>query len=86
MERLLKNHTCIYPSLKQYVEQLVGFSSDEVKLVLFHFTLKDKAKHWFLALPLASNFTWDEMQQQFLEKYYTPQRTSEARNAIRGFQ
>jgi hypothetical protein len=63
-----------------------GFSLDEIKLVLFQFTLKDKAKQWFLALPSTSIFTWANMQQKFLEEYYTPQRTSEARNAIRGFQ
>ncbi|KAK1433898.1 hypothetical protein QVD17_10816 [Tagetes erecta] len=62
-----------------------GFSPDEVKLVLFQFTLKDKAKQWFLSLPSASIHTWRDMQQQFLDEYYTSQRTSDARRSIRGF-
>ena len=62
-----------------------GFSPDEVKLVLFQFTLKDKAKQWFLALPSGSIFTWAEMQQQFLDEYYTMQKTSDARTSIRTF-
>ena len=59
-----------------------GFSPNEFKIVLFQFTLKDKAKQWFLALPSGSIFTWAEMQQQFLDEYYTMQKTSDARNSM----
>ncbi|XP_022041384.1 uncharacterized protein LOC110943962 [Helianthus annuus] len=63
-----------------------GFTKEEVKLMLFQFTLKDKARQWFATLPPVSIYTWQEMQQVFLEEYYTMNRTSEARNAIRAFQ
>ncbi|KAD2392983.1 hypothetical protein E3N88_39960 [Mikania micrantha] len=62
-----------------------GFSADEVKLILFPFTLKDRAKEWFSTLPAASIFTWEEMQQQFLIEFYTMKKTTEARAAIRNF-
>ena len=62
-----------------------GFSPDEVKLILFHFTLKDRAKEWFSALPPASIYTWADMQQQFLNEFYTMKKTTEARDAIRRF-
>ncbi|KAI3743559.1 hypothetical protein L1987_61269 [Smallanthus sonchifolius] len=63
-----------------------GFSLDEVKLMMFQFTLKDQAKQWFLTLPAGSIRTWEQMQQVFLEEYYTMNRTTEARESIRAFQ
>ncbi|KAM0067764.1 putative retrotransposon gag domain-containing protein [Helianthus debilis subsp. tardiflorus] len=62
-----------------------GFSVDDVKLVLFQFTLEDKAQQWFHSLPSASIFTWDEMQRQFLDEFYTHFHTNNARKDIRGF-
>ncbi|XP_021991058.1 uncharacterized protein LOC110887797 [Helianthus annuus] len=62
-----------------------GFSTDDVKLVLFQFTLEDKAQQWFHSLPSPSIFTWNEMQQLFLDEFYTPMRTNNARKDIRGF-
>ncbi|XP_076896388.1 uncharacterized protein LOC143549368 [Bidens hawaiensis] len=63
-----------------------GFTADEVKLVVFQFSLKDLAKQWFLSLLSASNYMWQDMAQQFLDEYYAPQRTSEARTSIINFQ
>ncbi|KAK1417596.1 hypothetical protein QVD17_26726 [Tagetes erecta] len=62
-----------------------GFTPDEVKLHLFQFSLKDKAKQWFISLPPGSIYTWDEMQQQFLNEYYPMSKTSEARSNINSF-
>ncbi|XP_076889544.1 uncharacterized protein LOC143540336 [Bidens hawaiensis] len=56
-----------------------GFSPDEVKLVLFQFSLEDKAKRWFYTLPSALIYTWAEMQQRFLEEFYMAQKTNDAR-------
>ncbi|KAF5763909.1 putative nucleotidyltransferase, Ribonuclease H [Helianthus annuus] len=62
-----------------------GFTPEEVKLRLFQFSLKDRAKQWFSTLPSDSIRTWDEMQRTFLEEYYPMSKTSEARNAIKSF-
>ena len=43
-----------------------NFDQNEVRLRLFQFTLKEKAKQWFLTLPTNSIHTWDEMQQTLL--------------------
>ncbi|XP_035830086.1 uncharacterized protein LOC118479588 [Helianthus annuus] len=63
-----------------------GFSADDVKLVLFQFSLEDKAKRWFHTLPSAFIFTWADMQQIFLDEYYTSQKTNDARRGLRSFQ
>ncbi|XP_022031015.1 uncharacterized protein LOC110931956 [Helianthus annuus] len=63
-----------------------GISSDDVKLVLFQFSLENKAKRWFHTLPSASIFTWADMQQIFLDEFYTSQKTNDARRGLRSFQ
>ncbi|XP_022013910.1 uncharacterized protein LOC110913383 [Helianthus annuus] len=61
------------------------FSLEEVKLRLFQFSLKDKAKQWFLTLLAGSIRTWSEMQQVFLDEYYSIAKTDDARDEIRSF-
>ncbi|KAF5757652.1 putative nucleotidyltransferase, Ribonuclease H [Helianthus annuus] len=78
-------HIASFDSICQTIG-VSGFTKDDVKLMLFQFTLKDKARHWFTTLPPGSIYTWQEMQLVFLEEYYTMNRTSEARDAIRAFQ
>ncbi|XP_076894000.1 uncharacterized protein LOC143546168 [Bidens hawaiensis] len=63
-----------------------NLDQDEVKLRLFQFSLKDKAKSWFVSLPANSIHSWDEMQQVFLDEYYSLAKTDEARMKIRTFQ
>ncbi|XP_022031052.1 uncharacterized protein LOC110931992 [Helianthus annuus] len=62
-----------------------NFALEEVKLSLFQFSLKDKAKQWFLTLPANSIRTWGEMQQAFLDEYYSMAKTDDARDEIRSF-
>ncbi|XP_021971596.1 uncharacterized protein LOC110866759 [Helianthus annuus] len=62
-----------------------NFALEEVKLRLFQFSLKDKAKQWFLTLPANSIRTWGEMQQVFLDEYYSMAKTDDARDEIRSF-
>jgi hypothetical protein len=62
-----------------------GFTTDEVKLVLFQFTLEDKAQQWFQSLQSASIRTWRQMQQEFLDEFYTSQKTHDARKSLRNF-
>jgi hypothetical protein len=41
-----------------------------IRLKLFPFSLKDKAKTWLQNIRSASIRAWDEMQQQFLKKFF----------------
>ena len=52
---------------------------DTIKLQLFPFSLRDKARTWFHALPKGSIETWDAMVQKFLTKFFPPQMTSQLR-------
>ena len=45
-------------------------SMNTIRLKLFPFSLKDKAKTWLQNLRPGSIRAWDEMQQQFLKKFF----------------
>ena len=54
-------------------------------LVLFPFSLKEKAKIWFHSLAPNSIFTWENMQNEFLNKFFPPARTNALMRAIQNF-
>ena len=41
-------------------------------MVLFPFSLKEKAKIWFHSLAPNSIFTWEDMRNEFLNKFFLP--------------
>ncbi|CAM8994162.1 unnamed protein product [Rhodiola kirilowii] len=47
-----------------------GVEVDDFKLKAFYFSLTDAATDWFLSLPSGSIYTWEQMQRQFVSKYY----------------
>ena len=54
-------------------------------MVLFLFSLKEKAKIWFHSLTPNSIFTWEDMQNEFLNKFFPPARTNALVRAIQNF-
>ncbi|GLU07084.1 hypothetical protein SLE2022_240580 [Rubroshorea leprosula] len=62
-----------------------GVSDDAVRLRLFPFSLRDKAKNWLNSLPVGSITTWDMMAQKFLSKFFPPAKTAKMRNDIATF-
>ena len=54
-------------------------------LVLFPFALKEKAKIWFHSLAPNSIFTWENMRNEFLNKFFPPARTNALMRAIQSF-
>ncbi|XP_070679214.1 uncharacterized protein [Malus domestica] len=52
-----------------------GFSSEAIKLCLFPFSLKDKAKAWLHSLPANSFTKWTELQEKFLNKFFPSSKT-----------
>ena len=54
-------------------------------MVLFPFSLKENAKIWFHSLAPNSIFTWEDMQNEFLNKFFPPARTNALMQAIQNF-
>lgn len=52
-------------------------SEDHVKLRLFRFSLIGKAKDWLLCLPNGTIQTWKELEERFLERFFTTTQFSE---------
>jgi len=59
-------------------------SMNTTRLKLFPFSLKDKAK-WLQNLRPGSIRAWDEMQQQFLKKFFPSHRTNTFKRQITTF-
>ena len=64
--------------------KIQNFSDDLLRLTIFPFSLKDKAKHWLGTLNVTVQ-TWDQMQKEFLKKYYPIGQTNQMRKAITSF-
>ncbi|XP_073124801.1 uncharacterized protein [Henckelia pumila] len=62
-----------------------GVTDDAIKLRLFPFYLRDKAKSWLNSLPTGSITTWEMMTKAFLSKYFPPSKTAKMRNYITNF-
>ena len=54
-------------------------------LVLIPFALKEKAKIWFHSLAPNSIFTWENMRNEFLNKFFPPASTNALMRAIQNF-
>ena len=55
---------------------------DTVRLRLFLFSLRDKAKSWLNSIPQRTISTWEELAQKFLAKFFPPAKTAKMRNVI----
>ena len=62
-----------------------GASEDAIRLRLFPFSLRDRARAWLNAFPSHTFTTWDELADKFLNKYFPPGRTAKLRLDISTF-
>ncbi|RVW21672.1 Retrovirus-related Pol polyprotein from transposon 297 [Vitis vinifera] len=62
-----------------------GASIDLMRLKLFPFTLKDKAKIWLNSLRPRSILTWTNLQAEFLKKFLPTHRTNGLKRQISNF-
>ena len=63
----------------------IGSPLHIICLVLFSFALKEKAKIWFHSLAPNSIFTWENMRNEFLNKFFPSARTNALMRAIQNF-
>ena len=59
--------------------------NDIVKLTLFLFSLRDRAKIWFSSLPRNSIDSWDKCKDDFITKYFLPAKIISLRTQIMNF-
>ncbi|CAJ2645242.1 unnamed protein product, partial [Trifolium pratense] len=62
-----------------------GVEPEAIRLRLFPFSLRDRARAWLQALPSNSITTWNELKKQFLARYFPPSKTAMLRAQINGF-
>ena len=62
-----------------------GASPEAIRLRLFPFSLRDKARDWLDSLPPNSITTWEDLRRVFLARYFLPSKTSILRNQITRF-
>src|SRR4051812_36781640 len=62
-----------------------GVNNDVVRLRLFSFSLRDKAKAWVQSQPVGAFTTWEELSKAFIYKYFPPSGASQLKNEILGF-
>ena len=79
-----------YDHLMQFLQlcdtfKWTGVSEDAVRLRLFPFSLKDKARSWLNSFPSETFTTWDTLANRFLHKYFPPSKTAQIRLEISTF-
>ena len=62
-----------------------GVTDDAIRLQLFPFSLRDKARAWFHSLPQGSVTTWEDLSTKFLRRFFPPARTAKLRSDITNF-
>ncbi|XP_062100375.1 uncharacterized protein LOC133806271 [Humulus lupulus] len=66
--------------------KLPGVTEDALRLKLFPYSLRDRARAWLNSLPSDSVSTWQELAERFLMKYFPPTKNAKLRNEITSFQ
>ncbi|XP_052299243.1 uncharacterized protein LOC127902982 [Citrus sinensis] len=65
--------------------KIAGASQEALRLGLFPFSLRDRARAWLNSLPPDSITTWSDLADKFLLKYFLPTKNTKLRNEITSF-
>lgn len=79
-----------YLHIKEFLDicstfRFQNFNDESIRLRMFPFSLKDKAKAWLNSLPAGSISTWDELSNKFLTKFFPMSKTNALRREISDF-
>ncbi|KAL6542016.1 hypothetical protein OROGR_011502 [Orobanche gracilis] len=79
-----------YMHVKEFLDicstfRFQNFSEESVKLRLFPFSLKDKAKFWLNSLQAKTITSWDQLVNKFLAKFFPMSKTDSLRREISEF-
>ena len=64
---------------------LQSLTEDQLKMRCFLYTLKNRAKAWFMTLPPNSLTTWEVVYEKFIGKFYSHKKITELRTKIATF-
>ncbi|KAJ1700940.1 hypothetical protein LUZ63_000719 [Rhynchospora breviuscula] len=62
-----------------------GVPQQAIRLLLFHFSLKDRAQKWYKTLKNGSIRSWNQMAQTFLDRYFPADRSDAIRRELNNF-
>ena len=65
--------------------KLPRVSDEALRLKLFPYSLRDRARAWLNLLPSDSIATWNDLAEKFLMKYFPPTKNAKLRNDITSF-
>ncbi|CAH9113857.1 unnamed protein product [Cuscuta europaea] len=65
--------------------RISGVPIDTVKLILFPFSLRDKAVRWLNAFPPGHFTTWNALHHAFMHEYFPPSTVAKIRASIQNF-
>ena len=79
-----------YMHVKEFLEicstfRFQNFNDKSVKLRMFPFSLKDKAKAWLNSLPTGTITSWNQLVNKFLGKFFPMSKTDALRREISDF-
>nr|GEV08129.1 reverse transcriptase domain-containing protein [Tanacetum cinerariifolium] len=60
-------------------------SNDAIKLMLFPYSLEDRARIWYEKEPPNSILTWDDLVNKFVNQFFPPSKTTHLNNEISRF-
>nr|GFB01107.1 reverse transcriptase domain-containing protein [Tanacetum cinerariifolium] len=60
-------------------------SNDAVKLMLFPYSLEDRARIWYEKEPPNSILTWEDLVNKFVNQFFPPSKTTHLKNEISHF-
>nr|GFC63712.1 reverse transcriptase domain-containing protein [Tanacetum cinerariifolium] len=64
---------------------LQDVSNDAIKLMLFPYSLEDRARIWYEKKPPNSILTWDDLVNKFVNQFFPPSKTTHLKNEISRF-
>ncbi|XP_057513288.1 uncharacterized protein LOC130795259 [Actinidia eriantha] len=79
-------HVELFEEIVSTVRVDVNIRTEWVKLRLFPFSLKERAKEWFSMLRPGSIRTWVDLQKEFYKKYFSISRTTQLKRAVTLFE
>ncbi|XP_010523391.1 PREDICTED: uncharacterized protein LOC104801748 [Tarenaya hassleriana] len=78
-------HLTRFKMMCRSIKRADQVTEDAIRLIAFPWTLIDAALDWLYELEPDSIHTWDQLESQFMQRFFSPHRTQAALNNIHSF-